>query len=101
MGHKADFADRVLVLLHVLVAFRRALLLVERHTRRDNVEHYSSLVRDRRLEHSQQLLLITRERAANEGRAQLYSQGAGIDGWKVIDDSGLQLRAQIGCRGEL
>ena len=46
VGHEADFADRLVVLLHVLVALGRAFVIVEGDAGRDDVEQHRSLVRD-------------------------------------------------------
>ena len=59
------------------------------------------LCADGGLQHGEQLLLVAGEGAADEGRAQLDGQRAGIDGGQVVDDAGLQLGADVGGGGEL
>ena len=76
-------------------------MIVEGDAGADHVEHHRSLVRDRRLQHRKQLLLVAGERAAHKRRAQLDRQRAGIDGRQIVDDAGLQLRADIRRRREL
>ena len=50
-GHEADFLQSLFVLLHVFVRLGRALVIVEGHAGRDDVEHHRALVCDRGFKH--------------------------------------------------
>ena len=89
------------MILHVGVALRRAVVVVEGDARRDDVDHRRAAVRDRRLEHRQQLLLVAGERPRHERRAELDRQRAGVDRRQVVDDAVLGLRSEVGGRREL
>ena len=89
------------MILRVGVALGRALVVVERDARRDDVEHHGAAMRERRLEQRQQLLLVARERARDERRAELDRQRARVDRRQVVDDAGLELRAEVRRRREL
>ena len=60
-GDKAHLLERVVVILYVRVALGRSFMIVERHARRDHVEHDRAAVAERRLEKREQLLLVARE----------------------------------------
>ena len=99
--HKPDLVDRLVVLLQEFVALRRSFVIVERHAGTDHVQHHRPLVRNSRLQHREQLLLVAGKRAPNERRAQLNRHGAGIDGRQLVDHAGLQLRPDVGRGREL
>src|SRR5947209_457553 len=101
MRYEADFGERLFVVLHVLVRLGRTLVVVEGHARRYYVEHRRAFVGDRRLKHQQQLFLVAGERAAHEGCAELDCERAGVDGGKIVDNAGAQLRAYVGRGREL
>ena len=98
---EADVLQRLLVVFHVFVGFRRTLVIVEGHARRNHVEHDRSLVGDGRFQQTVQLPLVAGERTADQSRAQRDGHGAGIDGRKIVDHAGLQLRSEVGGCGEL
>src|SRR5579872_859889 len=58
-------------------------------------------MRDGGFEHGAELSFVARERASNESCAQFNGEAAGVDGWKIVDHSRFQFRAEIGGRGEL
>ena len=96
--NEADVLQGLFVLLHVFVGLGRTLVIVERNAGRDYVEHHRALVRDRSLQHGAQLALVAGKRSADQRRAELNGQGAGVDGRKIVDYARLELRAQV-CSG--
>ena len=101
VGDEADVLQSLFVLFHVFVGLGRTLVIVESHARRNDVEHDRALVRDGGLQHGAELALVAGERAADQGRAELNRQRAGVDRRKIVDHAGLQLRAQVGGGREL
>ncbi len=99
--NEADVLQRLFVVLHVLVRFRRALMIVEGHTGGNHVEHHSALVGDRCLQQAVQLPLVAGERTADQSRAQRDGHGAGIDRRKIVEHSTLQFRSEVGGSREL
>ena len=81
------------------VALGRALVIVERHARRDDVDQREAVVPQRRLENRNELRLVAREAARNERRAQAEREQDRVDGALLVRLAALALRADIGgCR---
>src|SRR5438552_18933475 len=62
--NERDVRDRLLVVLHPAVALGRAVMVVEGHPRRDDVEDRGPAVGDRRLDQGHDLLADAAERAS-------------------------------------
>src|SRR5215510_5356225 len=58
-------------------------------------------MRERRFQDRQQLFLVPGERSRHEGRTELNGQRARVDRRQIVDNTGLELRAEIGGRREL
>src|SRR6202044_3406585 len=89
-GNETDFADRLFLLLHVFVTASGTFMVVEGDAGGDDIEHDRSPVRDGRLEHGEQLLLVAGEGPADKSGAELNGERAGIDGGQVVDDAGFE-----------
>ena len=57
------------MILHVLVGFGRTFVIVEGHAGRNDIEHHSATVSNRRLHHAVQLLFVAGERTSHKSRA--------------------------------
>ncbi len=99
--NEAHVLQRLFVIFYVFVGFGGAFVIVEGDAGRDHVEHDGALMGDGGLEHGAELALVAGEGAADESCAEFDGQAAGIDGRKIVDDSGFQLRTEIGGGGEL
>ena len=89
------------MILHIFVGLGRAFVIVEGDAGRNDVEHDGALMSDGGFQHGAELALVAGEGAADEGCAEFDGETAGIDGRKIVDDSGFQFRTEIGGRREL
>src|SRR5690606_34254168 len=99
--HEVDGRQVLHVLARVPVALGRALVVVERDAGRDHVHQREALVRERGLEDGHQVLLVAREAARDERRAQRERQQHRVDRRQFVDITALRLRAHVRRRGEL
>src|SRR5215471_20016092 len=76
-------------------------MVVEGHAGRNHIDHRRAFVSDGGLQDGKQLFLVAGEGARNKSRAKLDGHDAGIDGWQIVNDAGLQFCANIGCGREL
>ena len=100
-GDEADLLDGDLVVLRPLVRLRGVLVVVEGHARRDHVEQRGAAVRDRSLDEREELLHVARERPRHVAAPELDRERAQVHRRQVVDDAGLQLRAQVRSGREL
>ena len=96
-----DLVQRLVVVLDVGVRLGGAVVIVERHARRDDVQHRRATVGDRRLEHCGELLLVAGKAAPDEGRPELDGEKAGVDRWQIVHHAALGGRAGVGGGAEL
>jgi len=83
--HEAHLLQVSFVILHILVRFRRALVIVKRDAWRNHIEHHGTVMRNRRLQHGAQLPLVAGERPANKSRANsMASPQVSIGGKSLI-----------------
>ena len=99
--HEIRLHDLDVLLARVGVALGRALVIVERHARRDDVDKGEALVREPGLEDRHELALVAGEAARDEGRAERQRQQAAVDRAHRVGLALLAERAGIGRGREL
>ena len=82
------------VLARVGVALGRALVIVERHARRDHVDERKALVLEAGLENRHELRLVAGEAARDEGGAERHREQHAVDGLHRVRLALLALRAR-------
>jgi hypothetical protein len=100
-GDHVHPVHRLVVLAHIVEALGGAGVVVELHAGADAVDEGRALVRQPRLDQRHQLVLVARERATDERRAQLQGHAHQVDSGVVVDHAALGLRALVGGGGEL
>ena len=98
---EVDAVQRLVVLAHVVVALGRARVVVEGHARADDVEEGRPLVRHRRLDQRHELVLVTREGAADEGGTHQDGERDEVDRLVRVGHALLADRALVGGGREL
>ena len=97
VGNETDVLQGLFVLLHILIGLGRTLVIVKGDAGRDHVKHDRAFVSDRSFQHGAQLAFVSGKRAADQSRAQVHGQRAGVDRREVVQHPAFQLGAQVGC----
>ena len=99
--HEVGLDDLDVVLARVGVALGGALVVVERHAGRDDVDEREPAVREAGLQDRHELRLVAREAAGDERRAEREREQAAVDGVHRVRLAPLAQRPEIGRRREL
>ena len=91
----------VVVLANIVKALGRAGVIVEGDAGADHVDEGRALVADCGRDQRHELALVARERARDEGGAQLQRDRDEVDGIVSVGHALLGFRAAVGGRGEL
>ena len=100
-GNEVEEIDRFVVFAQVVVALGRTPMVVEGHTRAQDIDESRALMLNSGLEQRHELILIAREAAPDKGRAELHGNTHQVDGAVGVDHAFLRLRAGVGGGGEL
>src|SRR4030088_109745 len=100
-GDEGDVRDRFLVVLDPAVALGRAVVIVERHAWRDDVEDGRAPMGDCSLDEWDDLLSVPAERARHKRAAEGERDSTRVDGLEGVDRAFLLHRPKVRCGREL
>src|SRR5271170_1495437 len=100
-GHEIQLVQRHFVVLHITITFGGAIVIIEGHAGRDDVNHGESLVTNSSFENGLELFLVAAEGSRDEGRSPLQGKRATIERGKFIGRAALRGGADVGGRRKL